>query len=242
MSPTTESPRDDFDEFARDYGETLDESLAATGAGRDFFAWNRVDWMKRLEARAGRSPSRILDLGCGDGVTEVYLAEAFPQATFSGIDVSDESIKVAAERGLQRCDYCSFDGRSVPFADQSFDAVFIAGVLHHITDDENRAQVLGEVNRVLRPGAPVYIFEQNPSNPVTRRIVDRCPFDKHARLLSSSELRSLMTNAGLSDLGTYFILFSPRHKIFAPIHAIEPLLRHVPIGGQYFKIGIKPGV
>lgn len=237
---TTETPRDDFDEFARDYGETLDASLAATGAGRDFFAWNRVDWMRRLEARAGRSPQRILDLGCGDGVTEVHLTEAFPQADISGIDVSAESVKVAAERGLSRCDYGSFDGRCIPFPDDAFDAVFIAGVLHHITDDENRAEIMREVRRVLRPGTPVYIFEQNPWNPVTRRIVDRCAFDRHARLLKPAELRSLMTTAKLTEVTLRFILFAPRHRAFAPIHAVEPWFQHMPIGGQYFGVGVSP--
>lgn len=240
MSATTPTPRDDFDEFARDYGETLDASLAATGAGRDFFAWNRVEWMRRIEAKAGRAPQRILDLGCGDGITELYLADAFPGAELNGIDVSGESIAVATERGLDACDYRTYNGDEVPFPDATFDAVIIAGVMHHIIEEGGRETTLREVSRVLRPGKPVYIFEQNPWNPVTRRIVDRCVFDEHARLLPPPELRSLMGDAGFADVRLRYILFSPRHRLFTPVHAIEPWLAQVPVGGQYFAVGIRP--
>ena len=72
--------------------------------------------------RAGRRPQRILDLGCGDGATEVHLEAAFPRARIDGVDVSAESVKVAGERGLSRCDFRTFDGRRIPFADGSFDS------------------------------------------------------------------------------------------------------------------------
>ena len=75
---------------------------------------------------------------------------------------------------------------------------------------------------------------------MTRRIVDRCEFDRHARLLKSSELKSLMRAARLEQLETYFMLFSPRHKVFTPLHAVEPWFRRVPIGAQYFMVGAKP--
>ena len=240
MSKPVTPPRDDFDDFARDYGDVLDEHLAHTGAGRDFFARNRVSWVERLESRAGRCPERILDLGCGDGITEVHLEAAFPSARIVGVDVSAESVKVAIERGLSRCDYRAFDGRRVPFADETFDLVFVAGVLHHVPEDAQRRELLGEIYRVLNPGAATYVFEQNPLNPVTRRLVDRCPFDKYARLLSSRELVELMHLAGFDNADIYFILFSPRHRLFTPLHVLEPWLRRLPIGAQYFSVATKP--
>ena len=240
MSQATPPKRDDFDEYARDYADLMEESLAATGADRDFFAWNRVDWIRRLEGAAGRTPARILDLGCGDGATEIYVEAAFPDARISGVDVSAQSVAVAAGRGLEHCDFSAFDGHALPFADAAFDVVFVAGVLHHVPEDANRHELLAEVYRVLKPAGSAYVFEQNPANPVTRRIVDRCPFDKYARLLKAPELMDLMRAAGFEDAQTYFILFSPRHSIFAPIHAIEPWLRRVPIGAQYFGVAEKP--
>jgi ubiquinone/menaquinone biosynthesis C-methylase UbiE len=240
MTKDDQAPRDDFDEYARDYADVLDDSLAGSGAGRDFFAANRVWWVERLETAAGRRPAEILDLGCGDGITEVHLREAFPNATLHGVDVSAESVGMASERGVADCHYLPYDGHRLPFGDASFDVVFVAGVLHHIPEDANRLEVLTEIRRVLKPGGAVYVFEQNPANPVTRRIVDKCPFDKFARLLTARELTRLMDASGLSGSETSFILFAPRHRIFAPIHAIEPRLRHLPIGAQYFATAVKP--
>ena len=46
--------------------------------------------------------------------------------------------------------------------------------------------------------------------------------------------------AGFDDADIYFILFSPRQRLFTPVHALEPWLRHVPIGAQYFAVATKP--
>lgn len=231
---------DDFDEFASDYGETLDTSLAITGAGRDYFAMNRVACVRRLEADARSTPSRLLDLGCGDGRTDEYLADAFPGVRITGIDVSAESVRVAAGRGIEGAAFAPYDGLHVPAGDAAFDVVFIAGVLHHVPEDADRAALLADVHRVLEPGGRLYVFEQNPRNPATRRIVDRCPFDRNARLLRAEETRRLLEQAGFEDVAVDFILFAPRHPVFKPVHSIEPALARVPFGAQYLAAARRP--
>lgn len=239
MPDYSDSASDNFDDFADDYRKILDQSLRLTGASGVYFARNRVQWVKRLEKRDGRTPVRILDLGCGDGTTEVCLREAFSHASLHGVDVSAESIQVATERGLTGAEYRAYDGRVLPYSENEFDLVFMAGVLHHVPEDRARVHLVEEMGRVLKSGGSAYVFEQNPSNPVTRRIVERCPFDRHARLLGSRELRELMTPAPFADLETHFILFAPRHTIFAPVHAIEPWLTRIPFGAQYFVAATK---
>ena len=49
------------------------------------------------------------------------------------------------------------DGRSLPFADGSFDAVLIGGVMHHL-DDASARSVPGETRRVLVPGKGVPVM------------------------------------------------------------------------------------
>ena len=41
-------------------------------------------------------PFRYLDIGCGYGVTLAVLAAAFPEASFTGIDLNAEHIREAA--------------------------------------------------------------------------------------------------------------------------------------------------
>jgi SAM-dependent methyltransferase len=51
-----------------------------------------------VRAAPGPSPSRILDIGCGDGLLLLALAEAMPQASLVGVDISPTSVAAARER------------------------------------------------------------------------------------------------------------------------------------------------
>ena len=51
--------------------------------------------------------------------------------------------------------------------------------------------------RVLRPGGIAAIFEHNPLNPLTRRVVSNCVFDEDAVLLRRRRARGLLRQAGL---------------------------------------------
>jgi ubiquinone/menaquinone biosynthesis C-methylase UbiE len=81
----------------------------------------------------------VLDIGCGDGLLAASLGAACPRLEVSGIDVlvrDSTHIPVAA-----------FDGRVVPFADQTFDATMLVDVLHHSDDP---AGLLAEAVRVSK--------------------------------------------------------------------------------------------
>jgi SAM-dependent methyltransferase len=99
---------------------------------------------------AGVGPgTRLLDVGCGTGLTLVLAAGrgAIP----SGLDVSPGLLCIARER-LPDADLRDGDMESLPFADASFDAV--AGVnAFQFAGDPRRA--LSEAARVLRPGGRV---------------------------------------------------------------------------------------
>lgn len=82
---------------------------------------------------------RILDVGCGDGLLASLVQSSKPNTSVMGIDVvvrNDTHIPVE-----------KFDGRTIPFADHTFDAVMLVDVLHH-TDAP--AMLLREAARVAR--------------------------------------------------------------------------------------------
>ncbi|MFZ1086275.1 MAG: methyltransferase domain-containing protein [Terracidiphilus sp.] len=97
-----------------------------------------LEW---LNAQPGES---ILDLGCGDGhLTQRLLAAG---ARVTGIDLSPEMVDAARARGV---DAREGKAESLPFADQSFHAVFSNAALHWVRDQE---AMMAEVRRVLSPG------------------------------------------------------------------------------------------
>jgi SAM-dependent methyltransferase len=86
--------------------------------------------------------------------------------------------------------------------------------------------------RVLRPGGIAAIFEHNPINPLTRRVVSNCVFDEDAVLLRRRRARDLLRQVGLAPCEDRYIAFLPfGGKVVVPI---EAALRRVPLGAQYY--------
>ena len=81
----------------------------------------------------------VLDVGCGEGALANMLIEARADVSVAGIDVlvRPETLIPVLE----------FDGKTIPYADQSFDVVMLVDVLHHTT---NQVQLLSEARRVMR--------------------------------------------------------------------------------------------
>jgi SAM-dependent methyltransferase len=106
---------------------------------------------------SGRSPARVLDLGCGVGGFQQGLREL--GETVIASDVDQASLVHCRQRGFQDC-VQSLSG-TLPFASDSFDLVCMFDVLEHTADDH---EVLVEVRRILRPGGllvltvPAYQF------------------------------------------------------------------------------------
>lgn len=93
--------------------------------------------------------SRVLDIGCGsDGSMLLALSPHIKEGI--GIDIrADETRKenISIRRG-------SFDGAVLPWTDDSFDCVTLLAVLEHVDD---RAGLLREIRRVLKPGSALVI-------------------------------------------------------------------------------------
>ena len=100
-----------------------------------------------LRALLGHGHGRCLDLGCGSGLHfEDLLALGW---TVTGVDVSEDQLRLARRRAEGRVELVLADAASVPFPDGSFDAV--ASVFLH-TDLSDYPLVLRETARVLRAG------------------------------------------------------------------------------------------
>jgi ubiquinone/menaquinone biosynthesis C-methylase UbiE len=103
-------------------------------------------------------PTNVLELGSGNGVNSVYLAEKNPQITFFGVDLTPQHIASARRlaEALKNLQFENGDFHSIPFQDGTFDLVFEIESVCHTTD---MRQALSEIRRVLKPGGHFILFD-----------------------------------------------------------------------------------
>jgi ubiquinone/menaquinone biosynthesis C-methylase UbiE len=225
-----------FDKIAKDYREIHNENIKISGESSDYFAEYKILELKNKLLLS--SPLKIIDLGCGDGISGLYFNKHFKDIEYYGFDISEESIKIAKERKIEKCKFEFFDGNKIPSENNFFDLAFISCVLHHI-DHTKHLMLLQECYRVLKKGGKLIIFEHNPFNPITRKIVRECIFDKDAVLINSNILKRKTKKAGFLKSSCNYTLFFPRIKIFKSLLFLEEYLNWFPMGAQYYIIAKK---
>ena len=108
----------------------------------------QIAMLEGLAAVWEQPHQRLLDIGGGTGIIAELLQQHLPVDHVTSIDVenrflSDLSIETR-----------TYDGKTLPFADASFDAATINNVLHHVPP-AGRTKLIGEIRRVVR--GPLYI-------------------------------------------------------------------------------------
>jgi SAM-dependent methyltransferase len=204
--------------------------VAFSGQDAEYFTQMKARALVELARRRVGDPTTLtaLDVGCGVGVTDRYLVEPF--ARVIGVDIFDGVLERAAIANPQ-ADYRLYDGHTLPLDDASVDVAFAICVVHHVPP-ERWGRFAAEMARVLRPGGIAAIFEHNPLNPLTRRVVSNCVFDEDAVLLRRRRASGLLHQAGLVPCEDRYIAFLPfGGKAVAPI---EAALRRLPFGAQYY--------
>lgn len=101
----------------------------------------------------------LLDLACGIGTMSDLLFERAPGLPIVGIDLSRESLAIAAEQfrtvpaagaGRRRpLGFVQATADVLPCGDGSFDAVVMGNAIHMLPDAD---RLVAEIGRVLRPG------------------------------------------------------------------------------------------
>lgn len=226
-----EKQKVDFDNFTDSYNTLLQESTSFFSASEVYFAKYKVDI---LRSQVPIRTNRLLEYGCGIGRNIPFLRSAFPFATIIGSDISVASLEIAREQnpGIE-----FIVEQPDEYLDDLYDVIFIAGVFHHIQVSE-RPYVMHKLFRRLSPGGKIVIFEHNPFNPITRKIVNKCPYDADAKLLRPHELKTLLADVGFTEFSRAYCLFVP--PSLSLLLKIERKLGWLPLGGQYYVKATRP--
>jgi ubiquinone/menaquinone biosynthesis C-methylase UbiE len=155
---------------------------------------------RAAEALGLSGASRLLDIACGPGNFTGRLAEQLPPGGLAvGLDISVPMLTRAVQdnSGPRTC-YVRGDAGTLPFADETFDAVCCFGALYLMPEP---FRVAREMVRVLRPGGRVAILTSYASRvPAIRYATAASAKVIGLRLFDRDAFVGLFSDAGLVDI------------------------------------------
>lgn len=105
-----------------------------------------------------------LDLGCGPGIQTLLISEAATCGTVTGVDISEDMLKIAREVALavgrKNVEFVRGDVCDLKFENNNFDFAFSRLLFQHL---KNPQESLGEMHRVLKPQGRIVIIETDGS-------------------------------------------------------------------------------
>jgi ubiquinone/menaquinone biosynthesis C-methylase UbiE len=139
--------------------------------------------------------TRLLEIGCGAGAVLAVLGQEFPGVHLTGVDIEPKQLEFARghlKRSGVEATLVQADALALPFADGTFDHVWMMWFLEHVADPP---AVLREARRVLVAGGAITAIEVDYS---TLRAEPSTPAFE---ALAEAMVRG-MDAAGWSDAGT----------------------------------------
>jgi SAM-dependent methyltransferase len=180
-----------------------------------------------FESMAGADHS-LLEIGCGIGVDSIQLAKRGFRVT--AVDLTENALAVAEQfaghRGVT-IDFQLGNAEGLNFPDESFDAVYTFGVLHH-TPDIGRS--VAEVHRVLRPGGTAYVmlYHRNSLVNLVHRAL-RLPYESPSDRKDHCPVVYTFSRSGVRKLFRDFSSVQV-HSEYPFTHGFGPLTTKLPLG------------
>ena len=124
-----------------------------------------------VEAAAVPEGATVLDVGCGTGTMTIWLKQQHPNARVIGLDADPGILAIArrkAERASVDVEFIEANAADIPLLENSVQRVVSSLFFHHLLLNQ-KAEVLGEIFRVLAPDGELHISDWGkPSNPLMR--------------------------------------------------------------------------
>ncbi|KAL5707564.1 hypothetical protein ACHQM5_018454 [Ranunculus cassubicifolius] len=183
----------------------------------------RGNWLQAIEQHYKQHSENpmirdILDIGCSIGVSTRFLADKFPSANVTGLDLSPYFLAVAqfnAKRKNSRpINWVHANGEATGLPSKSYDLVSLAYVIHECP---TRAIVglVKEAFRLLRPGGMIVLTDNSPKSKILQELSPVLftlmkstePFLDEYYL---TDIEETMRKAGFVNV--YTTLTDPRHR------------------------------
>ena len=203
--------REFFDAYAKDYGYDTRSTLAA-----------RLKY--ELVRRYVKSDSRVLDVGCGNGIHLIPLAPHCGSMT--GVDVSEKMLAEAdakiRQAGLSNITLRKEGAAGLSDESGSFDLVYAFSILLLVPDT---ARAISECARVLKPGGIAILDITGHFNlsAIYWSLWYRRKHDIDIRAFSLPRARALLKSASLDPIECHALGLTDQWKYVPGLRCIESI-------------------
>lgn len=146
---------DSIEKTKRCFEESFESGILYNRQTQD--ATHLMQIINTIQVTAGM---KILDLGTGTGYLSFPVAEKYPDAQVTGLDIVEKALEKNRERaasdGLKNLHFISYSGMELPFENEQFDLVITRYALHHFPAIRD---TFAEISRVLKPGGRFFLSD-----------------------------------------------------------------------------------
>ena len=222
MTSKRDQKKINFDNYADNYKDYIAKSL---GNLEDNLNYYHIKKSEILKKELGYRPKKILDLGCGVGTMLELLIKNFQGSVFYAYDESKKSMDYIKKK------FPKINCLDNLETNEKFDLIFISAVVHHVKSGD-RDDLFRNIYNLLSPNGVMFVFEHNPYNPVTLKMVTNCEFDADAELIKKNDLINLCKRNNFKIIKSGYIHFFPSKLGF--LFKLESYLKWFFLGAQYF--------
>ncbi len=176
---------------------------------------------------------KVLELGCGNGASSEMLASFGVQLTAT--DISEEMIKVAAERNIPNIRFRTLDAMDLSEVEElgKFDVITAFNSFSYYP---NKPKVLQDLKGILEPGGRLVLLDMNALCPIYPLSAWMGRLDMNwwwstIRQMTPGGLRALLEQAGYRVLRLRTLNFVPHAThgvVFEVLKALNPMLNSIP--------------
>ena len=170
---------------------------------------------KRIGLRKIFQNKKVLDLGCGHGTDSIILAKFAKHVI--GVDIRKYKEWKLFES--KKIEFIKGNSKKLPFADNTFDGVYLKDLLHHMKSGVDQA--FEEIQRVTKPSGNIVILEANRYNPILFLYATKLRGHDH---FTQKEFSNLIKNNFTKSRFVYLEAYPPFRlpmKIYRIVLALE---------------------
>jgi ubiquinone/menaquinone biosynthesis C-methylase UbiE len=172
-----------------------------------------------------------LDLGCGFGIGTAVIG-SFAKSVVGADIINYKEWELLKNKKIK---FQRSSSRNLPFKDNTFDAIFIKDLLHHVKDIE---KTLKEILRVTKPGGDIVILEGNRYNFIFYIYVTKIRGHDH---LTQKEFKHLISKYFSNSKVTSFEAYPPFRfpmRIYKVVLKIEKIISGIGFLRPFFSYNV----